>query len=170
MHGFYYVYELIDPRDSKVFYVGKGCRNRIDQHEHEAKKGRQSRKCDVIREIQSNGLCVVKNIVKRFDDEMVAYQFEAERIASVGLANLTNVAPGGGSVRVYKVDPLAKDIEIVDACTKLIAVLNRNFPDLSFERLLSKPAQMLYEVSISRGLDWVNNIAWKHRVKVTVET
>ena len=31
----YYVYELIDPRDDRVFYVGKGKKGRIDQHEAE---------------------------------------------------------------------------------------------------------------------------------------
>ena len=36
----YYVYELIDPRDDRVFYVGKGKKGRIDQHEAEARKRR----------------------------------------------------------------------------------------------------------------------------------
>ena len=30
----YYVYCLIDPRDSKIFYVGKGKGNRVFQYEH----------------------------------------------------------------------------------------------------------------------------------------
>lgn len=29
----YYVYALADPRDNKIFYIGKGINNRIFQHE-----------------------------------------------------------------------------------------------------------------------------------------
>lgn len=29
----YYVYQLIDPRNDLVFYVGKGCKNRMYEHE-----------------------------------------------------------------------------------------------------------------------------------------
>ena len=32
----FYVYELIDPRDGKVFYIGKGQGRRIYGHEAEA--------------------------------------------------------------------------------------------------------------------------------------
>ena len=28
----YYVYRLVDPRDNKTFYVGKGCGNRVFNH------------------------------------------------------------------------------------------------------------------------------------------
>lgn len=28
----YYVYALADPRDNKIFYIGKGINNRIFQH------------------------------------------------------------------------------------------------------------------------------------------
>jgi hypothetical protein len=32
----YYVYELVDPRTSRVFYVGKGRGKRMHAHEREA--------------------------------------------------------------------------------------------------------------------------------------
>jgi hypothetical protein len=91
----FFVYDLIDPRDDKVFYVGKGQKQRPYDHEREALKGVQSEKCDRIREILESGNSVKIDIVKRFSDETEAYQFEAERVEQIGLANLTNVIPGG---------------------------------------------------------------------------
>jgi hypothetical protein len=91
----FYVYELIDPRTGNVFYVGKGSGDRIDQHEREAARGMRSRKCEVIRAIQSAGLAVEKRHVASFRWEQDAYDFETERIAEIGLVNLTNVLPGG---------------------------------------------------------------------------
>jgi hypothetical protein len=39
----FYVYELIDPRDGKVFYVGKGKGERAWQHEIDVRRGDQGR-------------------------------------------------------------------------------------------------------------------------------
>lgn len=91
----FYVYELIDPRDDAVFYVGKGQKRRIECHEAEAAKGKHSRKCDRIREIWGAGHSITKHIVSRHSDENEALEAEASRIADIGLANLTNVFPGG---------------------------------------------------------------------------
>jgi hypothetical protein len=89
----YYVYELADPRDGATFYVGKGCGDRLDHHEVEAKKGIDSRKCNRIREIIGAGLPVQKTKIAYFQDEKEAYQFENERIKEYGRTNLCNVAP-----------------------------------------------------------------------------
>jgi hypothetical protein len=91
----YYVYELRDPRSSEIFYVGKGQGKRIDAHEKEAEKGVHSPKCDLIREIWAAGLQIEKEIIERFRDEAEAYAVEKDLIASIGLDNLTNIAPGG---------------------------------------------------------------------------
>jgi hypothetical protein len=56
----WYVYELIDPRTNRPFYVGKGSGNRIDHHEKEADKGVCSKKCNLIRELRRNNLIVLK--------------------------------------------------------------------------------------------------------------
>ena len=91
----WYVYELIDPRTDTVFYIGKGTRNRLDAHEQEAKSGINSHKCNKIRSIWEDGHQIVKRKVAQFWDEKAAYEHEAERIAEIGLTNLTNLLPGG---------------------------------------------------------------------------
>lgn len=95
MGGRFYVYELIDPRDSKAFYIGKGQKSRVTQHEAEAKKGKRSSKCDRIRDIWAAGLEIERRIVERFDDEMAAYELEHKLVAEYPIGQLTNVIPGG---------------------------------------------------------------------------
>ncbi len=96
----WYVYELIDPRTKKPFYVGKGKKDRIDQHERDAAKGVCSEKCNLIRELQELNLVIIKKKVAHFVDEQEAYDFEEKHIANIGLENLTNILPGGGLARV----------------------------------------------------------------------
>lgn len=91
----WYVYELIDPRNGQVFYVGKGKDNRINEHEAEAKTDHPSYKCNKIRSIWAAGHEVVKQKVAMFWDEEAAYQHEEDRIAEIGLNNLTNIFGGG---------------------------------------------------------------------------
>jgi hypothetical protein len=93
----WYVYALSDPRDGAVFYVGKGCGNRMHQHEREAARPttRCSRKIDRIRSIVADGAEVQKQMLARFWDEQAAYDHETDLIDEIGLANLTNVLPGG---------------------------------------------------------------------------
>ena len=38
----YYVYALADPRDNKIFYIGKGINNRIFQHEEKLDNSKNS--------------------------------------------------------------------------------------------------------------------------------
>lgn len=92
----YYVYELIDPRSDAVFYVGKGKKDRRNQHLRDARQGILGRKCDLIREILAAGLEPSSRVIKRFSDESLAYEFEKRRIAEIGLENLTNLDAGGG--------------------------------------------------------------------------
>ena len=53
----YYVYALRDPRDGRVFYVGKGRGGRINAHLREAGKDPESerQKLQRINEIESSG-------------------------------------------------------------------------------------------------------------------
>lgn len=84
----FYVYTLAYPESmgGAIFYVGKGKGDRIDEHEKEARKGIQSKKCDVIRGIWAIGEEVVKTKVAYFKDEGDAYLYEW------GLINMTTYA------------------------------------------------------------------------------
>lgn len=166
----FYVYDLIDPRDGSIFYVGKGTRNRIHAHEAEARAGRQSRKCRRIREIEALGLSVVKSKVAHFGDEKLAYAFEAERIEQIGLWRLTNCVPGGGGVRIAV--RLSKDREDVEAIAQLlrrtidITTLNVGlFGDIKFSELRQLWTNKAKEIAVRRSEDWVNSIAASHGVE-----
>lgn len=90
----WYVYELVDPRSDTVFYVGKGQKDRINNHEEDARRGVISHKCNKIRSIWDDGHQISKRKIALFWDEIAAYECEADRIDEIGLHNLTNVMPG----------------------------------------------------------------------------
>jgi hypothetical protein len=92
----FYVYELIDPRDLAVFYVGKGQGSRVREHVRDARLGRVSnrRKHERITAILAAGLEPIEAIVARFEDEEEALSHEETLIASHHGA-LTNIMPRG---------------------------------------------------------------------------
>ena len=77
----YYVYALIDPRDRKIFYIGKGKGNRIFQHAEAALEETTSNlKLDTIRSILAEGKEVEHYIIRHDLDEKEAYQLESTLI------------------------------------------------------------------------------------------
>ena len=88
LNGFY-VYALVDPRNDKVFYIGKGTGNRVFSHEIESGKSRESekKKLQKIREIEECGLSVKRLIVNWGLTETEAF------IAEATLINLLNRIP-----------------------------------------------------------------------------
>lgn len=74
----YYVYALIDPRDHKIFYIGKGCGNRVFQHCLAAiLEDDETLKLDTIRAILDSGLEVGHYILRHRLSEEVALQMES---------------------------------------------------------------------------------------------
>lgn len=85
----YYVYALVDPRDDKVFYIGKGTGNRVFSHEMESDKSPKSekKKLQKIRDIEKDGFSVKRFIVNWGLSENEAF------IAEATLINLLNRMP-----------------------------------------------------------------------------
>jgi hypothetical protein len=80
------------------FYVGKGSKGRIYDHEQEAKLGHRCHKCNVIRKVWKSGGDIHRYIVFTTDNEQEAFDFERETIALYGRDTLTNVTDGGEGV------------------------------------------------------------------------
>jgi hypothetical protein len=100
--GNYYVYILTDPRDSQIFYVGKGTGQRYSHHGLEAEALGSAPDEDVavrraklsrIREIRTAGLEPGIEIVRRKLDEPTAFEVEAALIDGLG-DGLTNSVRG----------------------------------------------------------------------------
>ena len=64
LNGFY-VYVLVDPRNDKIFYIGKGTGNRVFSHEVESNKNPKAEKIKIqkILEIEKSGFYVRRIIV-----------------------------------------------------------------------------------------------------------
>jgi uncharacterized protein len=97
----YYVYILVDPRNNKIFYVGKGKGNRVFAHLNDALESPLATdKLDIIREIINTGKEVEHFIVRHDLDEDDAYTVESVLIDFLtytnfsSVANISNIAAG----------------------------------------------------------------------------
>lgn len=89
----YYVYRLIDPRNGRTFYVGKGKGNRVFAHVHEDLKAgndedSESLKLETLSAIRNAGLKVLHVVHRHGMDENTALEVEAALIDAIpGLDN-----------------------------------------------------------------------------------
>jgi hypothetical protein len=97
----YYVYGLSRP-NGKVFYVGKGSRNRMYAHAREAKSGHKCHKCNVIRKIWRGKGEIAYCTYWAGNNEDEAFEQEQYWIAFYGLETLTNRTAGGEGLREYE--------------------------------------------------------------------
>ncbi len=112
--GAFYVYGLIDPRDGKLFYIGKGTGNRVFEHEKESIHNPDSEKLKLrtISEIKATGLQVEKIIIHHNLTELEAFAAEAALINAfnyVGDVNLTNIAAGHHTPEALTVEDFEKN-------------------------------------------------------------
>ena len=90
----YYVYELIDPRSLKTFYVGKGKDKRMYSHVSRVKHGKipnqNKHLYNKIKQILNDGYEVKYKQIFFTNDNDEAFKKETERINQLGLNNLCN--------------------------------------------------------------------------------
>ena len=96
----YYVYCLVDPRDDKPFYIGKGMENRVFDHDQEhLKQALDSDKLEKIKEIIKRGEEVEHVIVRHGLNKVTALAIETALIdfSNRFNLNLTNIILGHNS-------------------------------------------------------------------------
>ena len=120
----YYVYALVDPRDHKIFYIGKGKDNRVFQHAAATiDEIEQGLKLETIKDIISEGKQVEYYILRHNLDEKEAYLVESAIIDMLTYYKfnhdnqLTNIVAGH-----HQWDEGIKSIEEINAlydCPKI---------------------------------------------------
>lgn len=127
----FYVYRLIDPRDSSTFYIGKGTGKRAWLHELDARAGRigNKPKHNRIMAIIISGLSVGVEIAATFLDERLAYAHEWDLIRST--SDLTNII--GGTAKELEPPPTPDEIRRARVEAKRQQVLKlRNYQHAKF--------------------------------------
>lgn len=149
----YYVYCLVDPRDSTIFYVGKGRGNRVLEHARNAVEQDDSTlKLDTIREIINQGYDVKYFILRHDLDEEIAYKIESTIIdlltypAFNTKTLLTNIVAGHHQwnegikttdeiTQLYRCTPL----ELHPGHTLLMVNLNKTYNQKKAEGVYKRP-------------------------------
>ena len=111
--GDFYVYGLIDPRNRKIFYIGKGTGNRVFEHERESLSSPDSDKLKLktIAEIKAAGLEVEKIIINCNLSEDEAFAAEAALINAFNYiedSKLANIVSGHHSAEALTVEDFEK--------------------------------------------------------------
>lgn len=160
----WYVYKLIDPRDDKVFYIGKGKENRIDEHEKQTLRGVCSDKCNKIRDIMNSGHVLIKEKIALFWDEKAAYNAETDIIDEHGLHNLTNVYPGGHGAfsrrvtkrQVYTVKPTPPLMQIIERMSGHLAYWLKGYerpsPNNLYTATIYKICDRYFPIAMQMGM------------------
>jgi hypothetical protein len=141
-----YVYVLKDPRNGKIFYIGKGKGNRVFQHILGAiSTPSQSDRLDLIREIGADK--VLHYILRHGLTEEQSFEIESACIDLLGLDALTNVVKGYNTWErgLKTVDEIAQyyDAKVI-TITEPTIIININ---RLYKRFMT--AQQLYDATRS---------------------
>lgn len=148
-----YVYALVDPRNNRIFYIGKGKGNRVFQHAKDSlNEDDQSLRLETIRSIMRDGKQVQLYILRHNLTEETAYIVESVLIdlLTYGKFNtatlLANVVSGH-----HQWDEGIKDVDEIDAiynCSKiginqgdtlLLVSLNKSFDQSKANGVYRRP-------------------------------
>lgn len=158
----WYVYALVDPRDGETFYVGKGQKDRAQEHERSVRGGRPQNvaKTARIQQILDAGLSVDVRILRRFADEAESYRFERDTIAAH--CGLTNIAKGGrgGSGRPHGI-PNARTLELRALAQPYAVVALKALIDVATNGKNPKARQKAaHELALRRPLLVMHGLEW----------
>ena len=157
----YYVYLLVDPRDGKPFYVGKGTGGRCFSHVGEAHKPSRDSKGDyeklaTIRGIEDAGHRVSIEILRHGLTEDEAFHVESAAIELLGFSDLTNRVVGHGTdwVGWMGVDDVNAQYGAVpvdfDPLHKVILIRSRRFGKVMGEDALYEATRVWWRVGSRR--------------------
>jgi uncharacterized protein len=150
----YYVYLYIDPRNERVFYVGKGCGERALAHLSEVG---ESRKVSVLEELSPEGLAPrIDILAHNLPTEETALRLEAGIIDLLGLDNLTNLMRGWRSLEWGRVSLAelvtyygAQPVEVIDSA--LLIRINRLYRHGMSERELHEATRGVWKLGERRN-------------------
>jgi len=155
----YYVYALVDPRDDKIFYVGKGTNNRAFDHlKGKDSKGIKGSKRILIEEIIKSGKAPRIDIIRHgLADEQTAFEVEAAIIDVIGLDKLTNEVnghhrergyfPSDSVVRMYG----AETVNTLDLPSNVIAFfLNQTYHPKIGRQELYDATRQFWDISLAK--------------------
>lgn len=154
----FYVYCLVDPRDNKIFYIGKGTGDRVFQHaEDSLNENLSTLKLDTIRDIISSGRDVKYFIIRHGLDEETAFLVESTLIDLLTYEPfntefvLTNIVGGHHQwdKGIKTVDELfeiydSKPIEVAESDSILFININKSYGS-NAEEEYNRPS--LYEAT-----------------------
>lgn len=154
-HLRFYVYGLVDPRDKKIFYVGKASANNR-AFDHLKAPGAESSKLAKIAEIRAAHLEPSIEVLRYgLESEKTALEVEAAIIDAIGLEHLTNAVRGHGVERgrlvATEVERLhgSKPVRVStvqDKCM-LFFIHNTYSPTLLEQEIYDSVRQFWYNVS-----------------------
>lgn len=120
----YYVYVLLDPRNDKIFYVGKGKGNRIFAHVAcSLDNSLESDKLNIIRDITQSGNKVKHFVVRHGLNESEAFLVESVLIDFLSYADFFSVRSisnmQAGHHQWFKGIKTVQELEVLYACEPL---------------------------------------------------
>ena len=146
-----YVYILVDPRDNKIFYVGKGQGDRVFNHVACAlETEKQCDKLNQIREIIAEGKEVKHYIVRHgLENEEMAFEIEAILIDLLNfrefkqIESLSNIVSGHHSFdRGIKT---VEEIELLYNCEEIIPPFKHKFLAINVNKTYNEENRSLYD-------------------------